>query len=122
MERNYPVSEILEQRYACGEINREEHVEKKREMLRPGGATPTSLTAKCVELRKAGEHGMTICHFIVNGAARANEPDETDLANGHISDDPARPSEYLAILDIMKLNPGHIDRRRGAAASRRPDV
>jgi putative membrane protein len=39
-ERNYPALEILEQRYARGEINREEYLEKKKDMLRPGGAAP----------------------------------------------------------------------------------
>lgn len=65
---------------------------------------------------------MTICHFIVSGAARANEPNGTDLANGHISDGPARQSQYLAILDIVKLNLAISTIRRGAAASRRPHV
>ncbi len=39
-ERNFPAPEILEQRYARGEINREEYLEKKKDMLRPGGAAP----------------------------------------------------------------------------------
>ncbi len=39
-ERNYPALEVLEQRYARGEINREEYLEKKKDMLRPGGAAP----------------------------------------------------------------------------------
>jgi hypothetical protein len=37
---NYPALELLEQRYARGEINREEYLEKKGDMLRPGGAAP----------------------------------------------------------------------------------
>lgn len=39
-KRNDPALEILEQRYARGEINREEYLEKKSDMLRPGGAVP----------------------------------------------------------------------------------
>jgi putative membrane protein len=39
-KRNYPPLEILEQRYARGEINREEYLEKKSDMLRPGEAAP----------------------------------------------------------------------------------
>ena len=40
-ERNYPPLEILEQRYARGEINRTEYLEKKDDLLRRGDATPT---------------------------------------------------------------------------------
>ena len=39
-ERNYPPLEILEQRYARGEINRTEYLEKKGDLLRRGEATP----------------------------------------------------------------------------------
>ncbi|MEO6784197.1 MAG: SHOCT domain-containing protein [Bradyrhizobium sp.] len=39
-ERNYPALEVLEQRYARGEINREEYLGKKSDMLRPGRAAP----------------------------------------------------------------------------------
>jgi putative membrane protein len=39
-ERTHTALEILEQRYAGGEINREEYLEKKKDMLRPGGAAP----------------------------------------------------------------------------------
>jgi putative membrane protein len=40
VERNYPALEILEQRYARGEVNREEYLEKKKDMLRTAGADP----------------------------------------------------------------------------------
>jgi putative membrane protein len=39
-ERDYPAVDILEQRYARGEINREEYLEKRNDMLRPGGTAP----------------------------------------------------------------------------------
>lgn len=39
-ERAYSALEILEQRYARGEINRSEYLEKKDDLLRRGGATP----------------------------------------------------------------------------------
>ena len=38
-ERNYPPLEILEQRYARGEIDRTEYLEKKNDLLRRGDAT-----------------------------------------------------------------------------------
>ena len=39
-ERDYSALEILEQRYAHGEINREEYLEKKQDLLRPSGPPP----------------------------------------------------------------------------------
>lgn len=39
-ENKHPTLEILEQRYARGEINREEYLEKKGDMLLSGGAAP----------------------------------------------------------------------------------
>ncbi len=41
-ERKHSALEILEQRYARGEIDREEYLEKKKDMLGPGGAAPAS--------------------------------------------------------------------------------
>jgi putative membrane protein len=38
VERTYPALEILEQRYARGEINREEYLEKKEDLLGRGSA------------------------------------------------------------------------------------
>ena len=40
LERNYPALEVLEQRYARGEINRNEYLEKKEDML--GGGRPNT--------------------------------------------------------------------------------
>ena len=39
-ERNSPALEILEQRYARGEISREEYLGKRSDMLRSGGDAP----------------------------------------------------------------------------------